>query len=80
MDLFTNLMIWPRKLRVDGFAQNLVTAKELAEDMEVVAIFPAKHQMKRQYDKSTEDFTPENAEDGYRINFNRIVDTSIQSL
>ena len=51
--------------------------------MGVAAIFPAKRQRKRkkQYDESAEDFTPENAEDGYRINrFNRIVDTAIHSL
>ena len=51
-------MTWLRKLRVDGFVQILVTAKELAEDMEVVAIFPAKRQRKWEYDESTEDFTP----------------------
>ena len=83
MDSFNNLMTWLRKLRVDGFVQILVTAKELAEDMEVVAIFPVKRRRKRKghYDESTEDFTPGNAEDDYRINcFNRIVDTAIQSL
>ena len=42
MDSFNNLMTLLRKLRVDEFVQILVTAKELAEDMEVVAIFPAK--------------------------------------
>ena len=74
-------MTWLRTLRVDGFVQILVTAKELAEDMEVVAIFPAKRQRKKQYDESTEDFIPENAKDDYRINcFNGIVDTAIQSL
>ena len=79
MNSFNNLMIWIRKLRVDGFVQILVTAKDLAEDMEVVAIFPAN--CKRQYDESTEDFIPGNAEDDYRINcFNRIVDIAIQSL
>ena len=78
MDSFNNLMTWLRKLRIDGFVQILVTTKVLAEDMEV-AIFPAKRQRKRQYDESTEDFTPRNAEDDYRINcFNRIVDTAIQ--
>ena len=78
MDSFNNLMTWLRKLRVDGFVQILVTAKELAEDMEVVAIFPAKRQRKRKYDESTEDSTPRNAEDDYMINcFNRIVDTAI---
>ena len=83
MDSFNNLMTWLRKLRVDEFVQILVTAKELAEDMEVVAIFPVKRRRKRKghYDESTEDFTPGNAEDDYRINcFNRIVDTAIQSL
>ena len=81
MDSFNNSRIWLRRLRVDGFAQILVLAKELAEHIEVVAIFPAKRQMKRQYDKSTEDFTPGNAEDGYRINgFKRIVDIAIKSL
>ena len=81
MDSFNNLMTWLRKLRVDGFVHILVTAKELAEDMEVVAIFPAKRQRKRKYDESTEDFTPKNAEDDYKINYsNRIVDTAIQSL
>ena len=44
MDSFNNLMTWIRKLRVDGFAQ--ILAKELADDMEVVAIFPAKRQRK----------------------------------
>ena len=39
IDSFNNLMTWLRKLRVDGFVQILVTAKELAEEMEVVAIF-----------------------------------------
>ena len=63
------------------FVQILVTANELAEDMNIVAIFPAKRQGKRQYDESAEYFTPGNAEDNYRINcFNRIVDTAIQSL
>ena len=63
MDSFNNFMTWLRKLRVDGFVQILVTAKELAEDMEVVAIFPAKRQRKRkwQYNESTEAFTPGNA-------------------
>ena len=46
MDSFNNLMTWIRKLRVDGFVQILVTAKELAEDMEVVAIFPVKRRRK----------------------------------
>ena len=36
---------------VDGFIQILVTAKELAEDIIVVAIFPAKHSNKRQCDE-----------------------------
>ena len=36
MDLFNNLVSWLRKLRVDRFVLILVTAKELAEDMEVV--------------------------------------------
>ena len=68
-------------MRVDGFVQILVTAKELAKNMEVVAIFPAKRQRKRQYDKSVENLIPGNAEDDYMINcFNRIVDTAIQSL
>ena len=58
MDSFNNLMAWRRKLRVDGFVQILFTAKELAENMEVVAIFPAKRQRKTQYDESAEDFTP----------------------
>ena len=81
MDSYNNLMTWLRKLRVDGFVQILVTAKELAKNMEVVAIFPDKRQRKRKYDKSVENFTPGNAEDDYRINcFNRILDTAIQSL
>ena len=76
MDSFNNLMTWLRKLRVDGIVQILFTAKEVVEDMEGVAIFPAKRQRnsKMQYDESTEDFTPGNAEDEYRINcFNKIV-------
>ena len=81
MDSFNNLMTWLWKLIVDGFVQILVTANELAEDMEVVAIFSAKRQRKRQYDESTEGFTPGNAEDDYRLNcFNRIVGTAIQFL
>ena len=58
-----------RKLRVDEFVQILVTANELAEDMEVVAIFPVKRQKKRkrQYNKSAKDFTPGNAEDDNRM-------------
>ena len=70
MDSFNNLMTWLRKLRVDGFVQILVTAKEMAEDMKVVAFFLTKCQKKRkrQYDESAEDFTPENTEDDYRIN------------
>ena len=81
MDSFNNLMTLLRKLRVDGFVQILVTAKEFAEDIEVVALFPAKfkRKRKRQYVESTEDLTPGNAEDDYSINcFNRIVDTAIQ--
>ena len=42
MDSFNNLMTWLRKLEVDGFVQIHITAKELAEDIEVVAVFPAK--------------------------------------
>ena len=81
MDLFINLMTWLRKLRVDRFVQILVTENELDEDMEIVAIIPAKRQRKRQYDESPEDFTPGNAEYDYMINcFNRIVDSAIQSL
>ncbi|XP_055882495.1 uncharacterized protein LOC129925807 [Biomphalaria glabrata] len=81
MDSYNNLMTWLKKLRVYRFVQILVTAKELAENMEVVAIFPAKRQRKRQYDKPVENFTPGNAEDDYMINcFNRIVDIAIQSL
>ena len=83
MDSFNNLMTWLKKVRVDGFSQILVAAKELAEEMEVVAIFPDRRQKKRKrnYDELAEDFTPANAEDDYRINcFNRIVDTAITSL
>ena len=47
MNLFNNLMTWLRKLRVDGFVKIHFTAKELDEDMEVVAVFPAKRQRKR---------------------------------
>ena len=46
MDWFNDVMTWLRKLRVDGFVQILVTAKESAEDMEVVAISPTKRQRK----------------------------------
>ena len=83
MDSFNNLITWLRKLRVDEFAQILVKAKELAEDMEVVAIFPPKHQIKRkrQYDEYAEKFVPGNAKDDYKINcFNIIMDTAIQFL
>ena len=47
MDSFKKLMTWLRNLRVDGFVQILVTTKQLAEDMEVFAIFPATRQRKR---------------------------------
>ena len=40
VDFNTAMVTWLRKLRVNGFIQILVTARELAEDMEVVAIFP----------------------------------------
>ena len=81
MGSFSNLMTWLRKLRVDELVHILVTAKELAEDMEAVTIFPAKRQRKRQCDESSEDCTPGNAEDDHMINcFNRIVDTIIQSF
>ena len=40
MDSYNNLITWLRKMRVDGFVQILVTAKELAKNMKVVAIFP----------------------------------------
>ena len=73
-------MIWLRKLKIDGFVQILV-AKELAKNMDAVAMFPAKHQRKRQYNESAEDFTHENSKDDNRINyFNRIVDVAIPSL
>ena len=67
MDSCNNLMTWLRKLKVDEFVWIPVTANELAEDMEDVAIFPVKRQRKRQYHESAKDFTPGNAEDDYRI-------------
>ena len=80
---FSKLMTWLKELRAKGLNQVLVTVRELAEDMDVVPVFPPKRQRKRKthHDESAEDFRPESPEDDYRINcFNQILDKAIQSL
>ena len=77
-------MSWLKELRSLGLNQILVTARELAEDMDIDPVFPPKRQRKRKQhfdESSANEFTPDNSEEGYRINcFNKILDQAITSL